>query len=170
MFEEFDARIQAKIVRDADGVARILSHPDRYVAAGARTPRAAARDYLSRYGHVFGVQARHLRNLLKAPERNPTGAGHEFRYVDAKPQFDLTTVAFQQTYFGLPIWEAGLSVTMKHAPLRIVGARSTSHPKLGLKRPAAAHLARAKMLDAKTLATHLGLPERPNGPLKINSH
>lgn len=170
MFEEFDARIQARIVRDADGVARILSHRDHYVAAGARAPRAAARDYLSRYGHVFGVQPRHLRNLLETPERNLTAARHEFRYFAAKPQFDLTTVAFQQTYFGLPVWEAGLSVTMKHAPLRIVGARSTSHPEAAVRRPAAAHLHRAKTLDAKSLAAHLGLPERSDGPLKITSH
>lgn len=170
MFEEFDARTQARIVRDADGVARILSHADRYIEAEARTPRAAARDYLSRYGHVFEVQPRHLRNLLAAPQRHPTAAGNEFRYAAAKSQFDLTTLAFQQTCFGLPVWEAGLSVTMKHAPLRIVGARSTSHPEPKLGRPAKLHIARATKLDAKTLATRLGLPERAGGPLKINSH
>jgi hypothetical protein len=64
MFEEFDARMRARIVRDADGVARILSHPDHYLASEARTPRAAARDYLRRYGHIFGLRPQHLRNLL----------------------------------------------------------------------------------------------------------
>ena len=168
MFEEFDARIRAKVVRDADGRARILSHPDDYVAAEARTPRAAARDYLTRYGHVFGVRPRHLRNLLEAPQRNPTAAGHEYRYIATKPQFDLTTVVFQQTHFGLPVWEAGLSVTMKHGPLRIVGARSTSHPEPRVNRPAGTHLARARKLGTATLAAHLGLPERAGGTLKIN--
>src|ERR1700761_7621214 len=102
MFEEFNPRMRARIVRDAGGIARILSHPDHYVAAKARTPRAAARDYLSRYGHVFGLRPQHLRNLLKSPQRSPTSAGLEYRYLAEKPQFDLTTVAFPQTYFGLP--------------------------------------------------------------------
>jgi hypothetical protein len=170
MFEEFDARIQARIVRDADGVARILSHPDHYLASEARTPRTAARDYLRRYGHIFGVWPQHLRNLLKSPERKLSPAGHEYRFVAAKPQFDLTTVTFQQTYFGLPVWEAGLAVTMKHAPLRIVAARSTSHPELAPRRPAEAHFASAKKLDAKAVVQHLGLPGRASGPLKINGH
>ena len=170
MFEEFDAQNRVKIVRDADGAARILSHSDHYVSAEGRTPRAAAGDYLNRYGHLFGVEPRHLRNLRKPPERAPTAAGHEYRYAATKPQFDLTTVAFQQTFFGLPVWEAGLAVTLKHAPLRIVGARSTSHPEPRLRRPAAVHFRQAKRLDAKTLAAHLGLPQSPHGPLKINSH
>jgi hypothetical protein len=170
MFEEFDWRIRARIVRSADGVVRILSYPDHYIEAEARTPRTAARDYLSNYGHIFGVQPRHLRNLFEAPQRIPTAAGHEFRYVAAKSQFDLTTVAFQQTYFGLPVWEAGLSVTIKHAPLRIVGARSTSHPEPKLSRPAKLYIAREGKLDAKTLAQHLGLPESAGGPLRINGH
>src|ERR1700761_9211798 len=100
MFEEFNARMRARIVRDAGGIARILSHPDHYVPAKARTPRAAARDYLSRYGHVFGLRPQHLRNLVKSSERIPTSAGLQCRYLTQKPQFDLTTVVFHQTYFG----------------------------------------------------------------------
>jgi hypothetical protein len=48
MFEEFDAGSQTKVLRDADRVARALSHP-RYVATDARTPQLAAREYLARY-------------------------------------------------------------------------------------------------------------------------
>lgn len=170
MFEEFDARLRARIVRDADGIARILSYPDHFAIAAARTPRAAARDYLSRCGHVFGVRPRHLRNLLKAPERSATAAGLEYRYLAQKPLSDLTTVAFHQTYFGLPVWEAGLSVTVKHGPLRVVAARSTLHSAPTPRRPADAHLAQAAKLDAETLAACLGLPRRAGGPLKINGH
>lgn len=170
MFEEFDLRMRARIVRDAGGIARILSHPDRHMLAKARTPRAAARDYLARYGHVFGLQPRHLKNLLKSPERSPTSAGLEYRYLSQKPQSDLTTVAFHQTFFGLPIWEAGLSVTLKHGPLRVVAARSTLHSEVTPRRPAKAHLAKAKALDSKTLASHLGLSERAGGALKITGH
>ena len=170
MFEEFDARLRARIVRDAGGIARIVSHPDHYIVARARTPRAAARDYLSRCGHVFGVRPQHLRNLLKVPERSPTSDGLEYRYLTQKPLFDLTTVAFHQTYFGLPLWEAGLSVTIKHGPLRVVAARSTLHSAPAPHRPAEIHLAQAGKLDTETVAAYLGLPRRAGGPLKIDSH
>ena len=168
MFEEFDAQTRARIVRDDERVARILSHADRYIETKERTPRAAARDYLSRYGHLFGVQPRHLQNLLKPPERNPTDAAVEFRYAAEKPQFDLTTVVFHQTYFGLPIWEAGLAVTMKRAPLRIVGAHSTLHSEV--RRPAARRLAGAKKLEVETLTQHLGLMDAAARRLKIVHH
>ena len=172
MFEEFDGRRQMRIVRDADGVARATSHLDRYVAAKARTPRAAASEYLNRYGRLFGVRRQHLRNLLKPPERDLTDAAIEYRLLPQKRHSDLTTVPFQQTYFGLPVWEAGLSVTVKHRPLRIIGAHSTLHPDAKVKRPAATYLTRSKKIDVETLAKHLGLVGKANhaAPLKINSH
>src|ERR1700722_16460564 len=40
MYEEFDGRTRTKIVRDADGIARVLSHADRHVAVKAATPQA----------------------------------------------------------------------------------------------------------------------------------
>ena len=38
MYEEFDGRTGTKIVRDADGIVRVLSHADRHVAMKAATP------------------------------------------------------------------------------------------------------------------------------------
>jgi hypothetical protein len=171
MFEEFDARSQTKIVRDADGVARMLSHADRYVASAAPTPQLAAHDYLSRYGRLLGLPQQHLRNLSAPIGQEPAAAGVEYRFLIEKRQSDLTTVAFHQTCFGLAVWEAGLSVTMKHDPLRVVGARSTLHAALKVKRPSAKHIASAKTLDAETLAGTLGLSSRARrgAPLDITS-
>jgi hypothetical protein len=56
MFEEFDARSRTRIVRDADGIARVLSHADRYFVIEAATPQLAARDHLGRYGGLPGLQ------------------------------------------------------------------------------------------------------------------
>jgi zinc metalloprotease ZmpB len=171
MFEEFDARSQTKIVRDADGIARVLSHADRYVATEAPTPQLAAHDYLSRYGRLLGLQQKQLSNPFRSVEQEPAAAAVEYRYSSEKRQFDLTTVAFHQTCFGLPVWEAGLSITMKHGPLRVVGARSTLHPKLAVKRPSAKAVARLKTLDVETLAKSLGVAGRTRrgAPLSIDS-
>ena len=55
-------------------------------------------------------------------------AGSEFRIHTEKQQFDTTTVAYDQTYFGLPVWEASVAVHVKHDPYRVVSASSTRHP------------------------------------------
>jgi zinc metalloprotease ZmpB len=171
MYEEFDGRIRTKIVRDADGVARMLSHTDGHVAVKAATPQAAANDYLNRYGHLFGLKQQHLKNLTRGVVQDPTGAPVDYRFLREKSQFDVTTVAFDQTRFGLAVWEAGISVTMKHNPLRVIGARSTLHAKLDVKRPSATHVAKAKAIDVETLAKCLGLAGvvRRGVPLTINA-
>ena len=171
MYEEFDGRRRTKIVRDADGIARVLSHTDRHVAVKAATPQLAANDYLNRYGHLFGLKQQHLKNLSRGVVQDPTGAPVDYRFLREKSQFDVTTVAFDQTRFGLAVWEAGISVTMKHNPLRVIGARSTLHHKLDVKRPSATHVARAKAIDVETLAKCLGLAGvvRRGVPLTINA-
>ena len=171
MFEEFETRTETRIVRDAGGVARVLSHQDRFVVTRAATPRLAAKDYLKRYGRLFDLQPRHLKNLLLSVQHTPTDAQVEYRFLAEKHQFDLTTVAFHQTYLGLPVWEAGLSVTMKHKPLRVIGARSTLHPKPKITRSSVKHLSNLQKLDAETLGRHLGLTKHVSDttPLRINS-
>ncbi len=171
MYEEFDGRTRTKIVRDADGIVRVLSHTDGHVAVKAATPQLAANDYLKCYGHLFGLKQQHLKNLTRTVVQDPTGAPVDYRFLREKSQFDVTTVAFDQTRFGLAVWEAGISVTMKHNPLRIIGARSTLHDKLEVKRPSATHVARAKAIDVETLAKCLGLAGvvRRGVPLTINA-
>jgi len=171
MFEEFDARRETRIIRDSGGLARVVSHQDRYIVTTGRTPRRAAQDYLGRYGQLFGVRRQHLKNLLQPVAHRPTDADVEYRFEAEKRQFDLATVAFHQTYLGLPVWEAGLSVTMKHASLHVIGARSTLHPKPKISGTSAKHLEKLQKLDVETLARHLGLARHVNHatPLRINN-
>ncbi len=171
MFEEFDARTRTRIVRDASGVARIVTHGDQYVAATAATPQLAAHDYLDRFGRLLGLPQRHLKNLTAAIAHEPGDAAVEYRLLSEKRQSDLTTVAYHQTCFGLPVWEAGLSITIKHDPLRVLGARSTLHPELKVKRPPEKHLARSRAFDVDALAKSLGLAGRARhgAPLSITN-
>ena len=84
MYEEFDGRTRTKIVRDADGVARVLSHTDRHVAVKAATPQAAASAYLNRYGHLFGLKQHHLKNLDRGVAQDPTGAAGRLSFLARK--------------------------------------------------------------------------------------
>src|SRR5262249_29250570 len=98
--------------------------------------------------------------LFLPAEQEPGAGGVEYRFLSEKHQFDLTTVAFYQTCFGLPVWEAGLSITMKANPLRVVGAQSTLHPDLDVKRPPAPAMVTLKSPAAESLASSLGLAGR----------
>ena len=168
MFEEYHASTRTRIVRDHRGTARMVGHFERYVKTRAADPESAARGYLRRFGHLFGLHPRHLKGLARSPESEPTAARLEYRLFRDKHQFDLSSIVFQQTYWGLPVWEAGVSVVLKHKPLRVVGARSTLHPAAKVKRPSARALADAKTIDAKTLARQLGLPDKAAEFLTIN--
>ena len=83
MYEEFDGRTRTKIVRDSDGIVRVLSHADRHVAVKAATPQAAAGAYLGRYGHLFGLKQQHLKNLTRSVAIKPASGSRsgkrEFR-------------------------------------------------------------------------------------------
>ncbi|WP_409188745.1 hypothetical protein [Bradyrhizobium sp. RDM4] len=160
MIEEFDKRSQTRVRRDADHVARTLSHV-HYIATDALTPQLAAREYLLRYGELLGLQEKELGHLFAPTEQEPTADEVEYRLLGEKHQFDLTTVAFYQTYFGLPVWEAGLSITMKENPLRIIGAQTTRHLDPKVKPPSLQAVARSRVLESQTLARSLGLDGEP---------
>jgi hypothetical protein len=39
-----------------------------------------------------------------------------------------TTISYQQTYKDLPVWEAGISVTIQPEPMRVTASQSSVHP------------------------------------------
>ncbi|MFZ0720054.1 MAG: hypothetical protein WAM99_04180, partial [Xanthobacteraceae bacterium] len=156
MFEEFHRTLATKIRLDAQRIPRDLIHEEHFHSS-AVSARLAAKDYLNRHGDLIGAQARELNNLGRHPESDLTDATLEYRFYAEKPQFGTTTVAYYQTVFGLPIWEAGLAVHMKHAPFRIVGAQTTRHAKVEITKPPAKARERLKHLNAEALAKLLGI-------------
>jgi zinc metalloprotease ZmpB len=85
---------------------------------------------------LLGLKDTELRSLGLSTELTPTADGVEYRLWAEKTQFDTTTVTFSQSYFGLPVWEAGLAVQMKLNPFRIISAQSTAHADVSAERPA----------------------------------
>jgi zinc metalloprotease ZmpB len=156
MFEKFYQPLHTKVRLDSQRVPRDLIH-ERHFVSDARTARHAAQDYLGKFRHLIGTKAEEFNSLNRRPERDVTDAGVEYRFHAEKPQSGTTTVAYYQTVFGLPVWEAGLAVHMKHKPFRIIGAQTTRHPDIRIKKPSARALARLKKLNATQLAELLGI-------------
>jgi hypothetical protein len=156
MHEEYHHPSKTKILHDSQRVPRDLVH-EQHVVSTAGTAQLAAHDYLGRFRDLVGTKAEELKNLDRAPESELVDAGVEYRFLAEKTQFEATTVSYYQTVFGLPVWGAGLSVHMKHAPFRIVGAHATRHPDIHITKPSAKAIARLKKLNAPTLAKQLGI-------------
>src|SRR5207248_208998 len=159
MFQEFRSDRNAYLDRDTAGVVRQVLHTLEPVSSTARTPQLAAADYLQRFGDLLGVTSDQLTSLSVAPSTALEDAPVEFRFIQERPQFDTTTVAFHQTDFGLPIWQAGLSVQLKNDPFRVLSAQSTLHPEVKLERPSDDAVKRAELIDEQELARLLGLEQ-----------
>lgn len=166
MSQEFNEDSGIHVERDANGVARNLVHDPPYVVRG-QTTQVAAREYLDRFAAQLSIKPSELENLGSAPERWPSDAGVEYRLVQEKSNFDITSVAFAQTDFGLPVFQAGLVVHLQRDPLRVVGAQSTVVPDLHVAKPTPAGLKKLDDLDEAALAPHLALGAHPRNSLRI---
>lgn len=66
---------------------------------------------------VFKVPDKTLKNIdQKVSFDDPLKQDVQYRLSKQKQFFDSTTVEFSQTYLNLPVWHAGVTVTVKHTP------------------------------------------------------
>jgi zinc metalloprotease ZmpB len=156
MPQHFDTESKTHVTTDDDGVVRAV-RPDEPFVSSADSAQLAAQEYLTQHGELLGFARSELENLTAARALAPEPAGSEFRMHTEKAQFDTTTVVYDQTHFGLPVWEAAVSVHLKDEPYRVIGASSTQHPDLVVERPDTDALERFKTVDAGLLADLLGL-------------
>ena len=154
--QEFNPTAAAHITRDAKGVVRELLHTEPRVSTAA-TAQEAAHDYITQNAQLLGLPSAELDSLALGRAAEPVAAAAEYRLHKEHRQFDMTTVTYHQTHFGLPVWEAGLSVHLKHDPFRVVSSESMRHADLSVAQPSTAALNRLKKLTAKELGTLLGL-------------
>lgn len=125
MVQEFDPKGKVHLTRDSQGTTRGVLHVEEQYETAASTAVLAAREYLEKFGEVLGIAQSELTNFSLAPETSPVDARVEYRFDQEKPQFDTTTVVLAQTYFGLPVWEAGVAVHMRQRPFVVLSAVDT---------------------------------------------
>jgi hypothetical protein len=155
--QEYNESARAHVDRDDLGNVRGILHVEELYGSAARTPQLAAQEYLEKFAGLLGLKDSELRSLGLSAESAPSADGLEYRLWAEKTQFDTTTVTFSQSYFGLPVWEAGLAVQMMRNPLRIVSTQSTAHVNVSADRPPDAALRHLDKLNEEKLAQSLGL-------------
>ena len=124
----YDSRLKARLSLDASERVRGINHVDEYWESVENTPKEAAIAYLREVADTFALPKdqfahahQHVNYLQPDAERDT-----EYRSSEEKSLFDASTEGFYQTHRNVPVWAAGVSVTVKHGPLRVVSAVNTS--------------------------------------------
>src|SRR3954447_21008578 len=110
---EFDKELNAHILRDTRASVHAILHLQEPFPASGATARDGAEEYLRAHAATLGINDSELTNLHLFPDDAPSGTDVEYRFLSEKRQFDVTTVTFQQTKSGLPVWKAGIAVHLK---------------------------------------------------------
>ncbi len=118
---------------------------DGAVAQGAR---AQAHAFVQDNAKLLALAPEMLRSLPLAPARQPEEELAGLRFAQEKRVMDSLVVGYTQTYFGLPVIGAGVTVTLRDQPRRVLAAVSTVHRDLEVERPSAAALRRAQAILA----------------------
>lgn len=126
----FDIPPGANVRRDDAGVLRQATHtgtafrPDE---SAAHSPQALAIAYLREVADQFDIPSDALDELGEPLEGDLVDEEVRLAFAEQKRTRGIVTVSFVQGLFGLPIWEAGFSVTMRGDPLGVVRSRSSYH-------------------------------------------
>ena len=158
------------VTRDEAGVVRGLNHLSRpYLAAGDMTPVELAVSYLSEAAEVLGITA--VIQSEAGADRRPDPADGSSRLIATEPKaiLDTVTVAFSQHQNGLPIWEAGVTVTMLEKPLQVVTASSAYRAEVQVAWLADDLSLGPKDVDRSTLARILYIVDENQMGLEINA-
>ncbi|MDM0001850.1 CARDB domain-containing protein [Variovorax sp. J22P240] len=159
---------ETEIFRDKQKIVRRVSHarapyrPSGFVPA---SPVTLAAWYLERFGDQFGLSANSLATLASAVRAGNAAAQTGLELSVVRADTHTTVVSYAQTYAGLPVFEAGLSVKMHSDLSAVIGVHSTLHLDIQLdQKPLAASTAEAGKFSSERLAQALGLAKEDAQP------
>ena len=126
-----------QIERGPGGRIISLNHPGQPYrpVAGVLNAQKLAEAYLHDVGTVYGIDPALLNALTQNLSEVIENTGPELRFGHQDAITGTATVSFQQTYFGLPIWQAGFTISMLAEPLRATSSLSTIHTDVKIEKP-----------------------------------
>ena len=134
----FELNPEVEVHRDADGRVTQLRHTRRRYSsqeAGITnaTPAQVAEQYVREVAGIYGIEADETTSLREAMPVGPVPEGPKLRQAEEKNIIDTTTVVmFQQTAYGLPVWNSNLTVVVAGESPAVVSSSSTLHHDIDL--------------------------------------
>jgi zinc metalloprotease ZmpB len=160
----YDPRLKATVrIDDADQI-RGINHLDEYREMEHLSGREAATAYVREIAQTLNIAPEELRGIEQPVSYfDPQPQNVEYRFSEEKPLFDTATYAFYQTYLNTPVWEAGITATLKQSPARILGATITSAAGVDAKLPSADAIGRYRQLFETGTKAEVSRPETVGG-------
>src|SRR5262249_51999146 len=143
----FELTPNVHVGRGADGRVRQLSHAQNPyrptaadllpsgLAAEALTPRGLAEQYIRDTAALFEFAPGTTANFAAALAPQAGEAGVELRFKNEKNVANSVAVAYDQTVYGLPIWDAGLSVRVDSKAMAVTGSHNATHYNIQAQKP-----------------------------------
>jgi zinc metalloprotease ZmpB len=159
-----------KVSEDASGKVRQLSHHQKQYKAPVTEPRAAegqppfsprslAEQYLRDVAPIFGFAQEEIANFAAARAVSPTEAGVELRFKEEKAVGSGVTVVYDQTIYGLPIWNAGVTVRVDSKEMGVTGSHNAAHYDIEAHPPTRAAAYLPNVMDVDKVRRLLGLQD-----------
>lgn len=143
----YDTILKATVTLDDAGRIRGINHLDEYREMEGLRGRDAAAAYVRGIAGKLNIASETLRSLeQRVSYLEPREKDVEYRFSEEKAAFDSATYAYYQTYLNTPVWAAGITVTVKQAPARVVAATNTSEAGVDAKMPSAERIERYRRL------------------------
>lgn len=157
----YDASLKASVTLDDSGKIRGIKHIDEYREVEHLLGREAATAYVRSIAAKLNIAAEALR-ILDQPVSylDPQPHDIEYRFSEEKALFDSSTYAYYQTWLNTPVWAAGITITVKHRPARVLAATNTSEHGMDAQMPSTQAIGRYRRLFA-TGEKIDGLPSAP---------
>jgi hypothetical protein len=157
MRTDYHPGLNATVTSDETGRIRGILYFDKFREIENVRGRAAAEAYIRDIAGHLNVAPEAVRSLGEpASYLDPREQGVEYRFSEEKASFDSVTYVYCQTYLNTPVWGAGITVTLKEKPARVVAATNTSVEGIDAKLPSSEALERYQRLFATA--------ERRDGP------
>ena len=172
----------SKIIYDDEGHARyfsftregsaatVMAMDARTVAPQAVTPQQAAKKFLAEHAEILQLPHTAMQSMDVRAAVAPVTENEALRFESEKHTMDSTVVSYNQTMFGLPIYQAGVSVVMHGADNSVKAATSTLHYDIAAQPPSDTLTTRSSLDNAATGAhddvVRKAIPAAPN--MRIN--
>jgi zinc metalloprotease ZmpB len=125
-----DSASSLRLKNEHDQV-RYLSHPDTpFVLTDSQnrpSPYEVASRYLQEISDLYGIDPSSLDGIGRRPMTMTDDTGIELRLELERSAMGTTVLVYRQTMFGLPIWKAGVAISVNDATLGVVSSRSSFH-------------------------------------------
>lgn len=119
--------LNARLTLDEYDRVRGINHLDELWPAETAGPRTTAPSSLRRMAATLEVDVARFDDAHQSVGfLQPGQRGTEYRHSEEEPLFDATTEGFYQSHLNVPASAAGITVTVKHSPTRVVSAVDTS--------------------------------------------